>query len=526
MAMGSRCGTGCMWSIIAVRSERCWSGGRVGETYNVGGGNQRSNLEVVTTLCALLDELVPESKFKPHRQLVKYVTDRPGHDRRYAIDARKLEGELGWRAQESFETGLRKTVEWYLANAAWVEDVTSGAYQQWVTQNYAGREAGGSSAGVEKRSTVSTLEVRGEGNHSCRWIGDAAASGDAGGIEAAAAGVRQADDLLSAVGAAAGGDSGDPGDLDAGRYAAFSSNCWVTGEQWGIRLEYAVQPSPDGLAQAFLIGKEFLAGEGCCLVLGDNIFYGHDFAKTLRDAAARRAGATVFAYPVLDPERYGVVEFDAERRAISIEEKPTKPKSRYAVTGIYFYDAQVVGVAEGLKPSPRGELEITDVNRWYLERGQLRTEVLGRGMAWLDTGTHDSLLEASTFIQTIEKRQGLKVACPEEIVYRLGYIDASSAADAGGEDCEEHVWAVSAASAGRDGVLMERSALPVGQRILLTGASGQVGGELLETLEPLGEVIAPARAEMDLADAGFGAGDDSCGAAAMDCESGGVYGGG
>jgi glucose-1-phosphate thymidylyltransferase len=197
-----------------------------------------------------------------------------------------------------------------------------------------------------------------------------------------------------------------------------------TGDQWGINLQYAVQPSPDGLAQAFLIGKQFLAGEGCCLILGDNIFHGHDLPRMLTEAAANPHGATVFAYPVLDPERYGVVEFDGQRRAISIEEKPAIPKSRYAVTGIYFYDNQVVSVAEALKPSPRGELEITDVNRWYLERGQLRTQVFGRGIAWLDTGTHDSLLEAATFIHTIEQRQGLKIACPEEIVYRLGYIDA------------------------------------------------------------------------------------------------------
>jgi len=201
------------------------------------------------------------------------------------------------------------------------------------------------------------------------------------------------------------------------------------GARWGLKLSYAVQPSPDGLAQAFLIGREFLAGDSCCLVLGDNIFYGHEFAQKLRSAAQQTSGATVFAYPVQDPERYGVVEFDAQRRAISLEEKPEKPKSRYAVTGIYFYDPQVVGVAESLKPSPRGELEITDVNRWYLERGQLRTQVLGRGIAWLDTGTHDSLLEASNFIHTLEHRQGLKVSCPEEIAYRLGYIDADQLRD-------------------------------------------------------------------------------------------------
>ena len=195
------------------------------------------------------------------------------------------------------------------------------------------------------------------------------------------------------------------------------------GERWGISLKYAVQPSPDGLAQAFLIGRDFLAGEGCCLVLGDNIFFGHEFADVLRAAAARKDGATVFAYPVNDPHRYGVVEFDGNRKAVSLEEKPKEPKSRYAVTGIYFYDNQIVSVAEGVKPSARGELEITDVNRWYLERGQLTTEVLGRGMAWLDTGTHDSLLEAAMFIQTIEKRQGLKVACLEEIAYRQGFID-------------------------------------------------------------------------------------------------------
>jgi glucose-1-phosphate thymidylyltransferase len=196
------------------------------------------------------------------------------------------------------------------------------------------------------------------------------------------------------------------------------------GSQWGLALSYAVQPSPDGLAQAFLIGKEFLAGEGCCLVLGDNLFFGHDMAKMLAEAATRDAGATVFAYPVNDPERYGVVEFDNQRRAVSLEEKPKHPKSHYAVTGIYFYDSQITNIAENIKPSPRGELEITDVNLCYLKQNQLKVEIMGRGFAWLDTGMHDSLLEASNFIHAIEHRQGLKVACPEEIAWRNGWIDA------------------------------------------------------------------------------------------------------
>ncbi|OYO31115.1 glucose-1-phosphate thymidylyltransferase RfbA [Janthinobacterium sp. PC23-8] len=197
------------------------------------------------------------------------------------------------------------------------------------------------------------------------------------------------------------------------------------GSQWGISLAYAVQPSPDGLAQAFIIGKEFVGDAPSALILGDNIYYGHDFETQLREASARTSGSTVFAYHVHDPERYGVVDFDDQRRAVSIEEKPVKPKSNYAVTGLYFYDSQVCDIAAGIAPSPRGELEITDVNRAYLERGELTVELMGRGMAWLDTGTHESLLEAGQFIATIENRQGLKVACPEEIAYRKGYIDAA-----------------------------------------------------------------------------------------------------
>ncbi|WP_044890833.1 glucose-1-phosphate thymidylyltransferase RfbA [Myxococcus hansupus] len=197
-----------------------------------------------------------------------------------------------------------------------------------------------------------------------------------------------------------------------------------SGDQWGMHLRYAEQPRPEGLAQAFIIGREFVGNDSVSLVLGDNIFYGHGLSELVKRASARTSGATVFGYYVKDPERYGVVELDARNRAVSLEEKPLKPKSNYAVTGLYFYDNQVLDIAAGLKPSKRGELEITDVNAEYLRRGQLDVELMGRGYAWLDTGTHESLMQASNFIEIIERRQGLKVSCPEEIAFRMGYIDA------------------------------------------------------------------------------------------------------
>ena len=195
------------------------------------------------------------------------------------------------------------------------------------------------------------------------------------------------------------------------------------GSQWGIKISYKVQPSPDGLAQAFIIGEEFINGEGCALILGDNIFYGHDLSKLVKIATQKENGATIFAYYVKDPERYGIVEFDKNRKAISLKEKPEKPKSNFAVTGLYFYDKNVVEYAKSIKPSARGELEITDLNKIYLEKGNLNVETLGRGYAWLDTGTHESLLQAASFVETVQDRQGLKIACPEEIAYNLGYIN-------------------------------------------------------------------------------------------------------
>src|SRR3954453_15493575 len=270
-----------------------------------------------------------------------------------------------------------------------------------------------------------TFEQR---NHSRGRLGDAAVSDDVGDVEAAPAGLRQADDLLPADDADAGGHH-RVSDHHYARGSGQFQKLLGSGSQWGVKIHYAAQPHPGGLAQAFLIGRDFVAGEPSCLILCDNIFYGLSLPDSLRRAAAGESGATVFAYRVPDPERYGVAEFDDRGRAISIEEKPEKPRSNFAVTGLYFYAERVCDFGANLKPSPRGELEITDLNRVYLSIGELRVEQLGRGFAWFDTGTQESLLQAANFGETGELRQGLKIACPEEVAHYLGLIDDAQLRD-------------------------------------------------------------------------------------------------
>jgi glucose-1-phosphate thymidylyltransferase len=382
--------------------------GRLGATYNVGGWNEKTNIDIVRTICALLDELRPDPA-GPRERLITFVKDRPGHDRRYAIDARLI----ARRARLAPRRDLRDRHPQDRAVVSGPAGLAGGRHLRSIPPVGRGQLRGPRGRRiVSQRKGIILAGGAGTRLHPCTLTVSKQLMPvyDKPMIyyplsTLMLAGIR--DVLVIST------------PQDTPRFEQLLGD----GTRWGMNISFAVQPHPGGLAQAFLIGDTFVDGGASALILGDNLFHGQDLGRELTNASKRTEGATVFAYPVNDPERYGVVEFDAAGRALSLEEKPSKPKSRYAVTGLYFYDADVVDIARELRPSPRGELEITDVNRVYLERGRLDVQMLGRGHAWLDTGTHDSLLEAGLFIQTIERRQGLRVGSPEEIAWRQRWID-------------------------------------------------------------------------------------------------------